>query len=113
MIARARRYGLPLPLQYRVGASAEWQPGEVRNISHSGVLFVAERAVAPDTEIEMLIDMNVAASAGVAAAEAGRLLCRGRVVRVVAGKGREHEPAMAATIADFRFARTDGDVEES
>ena len=96
-----------------------WQAAEVQNISRSGVLIATPLPVAPDTEIEMLIDMQVAmdmdaaALPGMRATTPGRLLCRGRVVRVVTGKGREVGPAMAATIADFRFVRTDDIPEES
>ncbi len=40
---RAQRFVLELGLQYRASGQTEWHEGRTENISHTGVLFRAER----------------------------------------------------------------------
>jgi hypothetical protein len=96
---RARRLPLHLLLQYRSLGDAQWHEGRVENISRSGVLFSSPTLVAVDTEVEMRLELPVHPTPSA-------ILCRGRVVRTVAtGAGGWH-PALAATIADYRFLRS-------
>lgn len=95
---RARRLPLDLPLRYRPLGHREWHEGRVENISRSGVLFSTPLLVDVDTELEMTFELPVPQ-------DPPAIFCRGRVVRAVAaGKGRWH-PALAATIAAYRFLR--------
>jgi hypothetical protein len=110
-IDRARRFPLVLPLWYRVGATLEWNAGTTRNISHSGVLFVTDAPVETDTPIEMLIEADSALPLGITAEGPVRLLCHGRVVRVVPPESPEGHPALAATIGNYRVVRAELDAQ--
>lgn len=93
---RAPRFDLPVPVRYRFAGTAAWSEGRIENISRSGVLFRAERALPLDTAVELTFALPV----GPAARD---LLCRGRVVRTVPGTGLAGPAGIAATIATFRF----------
>jgi hypothetical protein len=95
---RAQRVPLHLPLRYRSRGDLEWHEGRVENISRSGVLFSTARLVDVDTELEMTFELPVAP-------RPPAILCRGRVVRTVAAGAGGWHPALAATIAVYRFLR--------
>jgi hypothetical protein len=96
---RARRVPLPLLLQYRSLDDPEWHEGRVENISRSGVLFSSPKLVAVDTEVEMRLELPVQPTPST-------ILCHGRVVRTVATGTGAWQPALAATIVDYRFLRS-------
>jgi hypothetical protein len=95
---RARRVPLPLLLRYRSLDDPQWHEGRVENISRSGVLFSTSDLMAVDTELEMTFELPVAPTPPA-------IHCRGRVVRTVAAGSGGWHPALAATIAAYRFVR--------
>jgi hypothetical protein len=95
---RARRVPLPLLLRYRSIDDSQWHEGRVENISRSGVLFSTPDLLDVDTELEMTFELPVPPAPPA-------ILCRGRVVRTVAAGAGGWHPALAATIAAYRFVR--------
>jgi hypothetical protein len=57
VLARAQRFVLKLPLRYRAAGSDAWLKGTTVNISRSGVLFDVDEALAPQTTIEVELDL--------------------------------------------------------
>lgn len=96
--ARARRFALHLALRYRPVGATRWHEAQTENISRSGVLFVTDGLPEVDTPVEM----SFVLPGGPAPAE---VVCRGRIVRVVAPDDPETRPAVAATISGYRFVR--------
>lgn len=76
--ARARRFRLRLPLQYRGKPSEEWRSGTTENISLSGVLFRASEAVPPRSPIEFSLELPRRLSGPVPF----RIVGKGHVVRL-------------------------------
>src|SRR5262249_3022896 len=89
-----------LALRYRTGES-EWLSATTVNISASGVLFVVDHLMKQGTPIEMSLIMPRDILGG------GSLcvICHGSIVRTVAA-AEGGRPAMAATIAHYRFKRS-------
>jgi hypothetical protein len=96
---RAPRVPLPLLLQYRALDDPEWHEGRIENISRTGVLFSSPKLIPVDTEVEMRLELPVHPTPSA-------ILCHGRVVRTVATGRGAWQPALAATIADYRFLRS-------
>ena len=71
------------------------------NISRSGVLFVAENELAPETVLEMRIDFPAEVTGDTPA----KLVCWGSVVRAIPPDHAGNRPALAATFARYRFGR--------
>ena len=95
---RAQRFTVHVPMRYRSVGEAQWRDGRIENISRTGVLFLTEQALAVDTQLEMSFVLPLGrATAG--------LVCRGRVVRAVPRSAAALPPALAATIATYRFVR--------
>ena len=94
---RAQRFAIPVAILYRSPGESEWSPGVTENISRSGVLFRADRRLAANTPVELLLDMPSA----VTSTAAGTALRRARVVRAVAPSIRSGRPLFAATFVDF------------
>lgn len=97
---RAQRFALELPVRYRPVGEAEWLDGKTENISHSGVLFHAEKSLGIDTPIEIKIALPVATPAGAGS----EVICRARIVRT---ETREAEPpaALAAAFSECQLVR--------
>src|SRR5262249_27402343 len=93
---RAPRFSFQLPLQYRMVGESRWRQARMENISRSGVLFRTSSLVDVDTEVEMVFVLPVKPIPP-------SIVCRGRVVRAVPVIGANGSPALAATIAAYRF----------
>ena len=105
---RAPRYRLRIPLRYRPYGDDQWRDGRTENISRSGVLFRADHLMPLQTPIEMLLALPAEMGGG---DEAATVICRGRVVRTVTGEDDSDDdtrPAVAATIAGYRLAHSQG-----
>lgn len=94
---RAQRYILLMSMLYREAGDPTWHEGRTENVSRSGVLFLAEHLIEPDTSIEMvlMIPMEIAGDT------AGKAMCHGRIVRAVDPVNLEARPALAAYIFDY------------
>jgi hypothetical protein len=97
LVPRALRYTIPIPLLYRTAEGKTWLEGRTENISKSGVLVRADRAIPPNTPIEILLDIPP----DIAIPFAGMTICRGRIVRVVGPSLLEDRPAFAAAIVEY------------
>jgi signal transduction histidine kinase/FixJ family two-component response regulator len=96
---RAQRFNLHLPLKYRPLGEPDWRAGTTENISRSGMLFRGEEPISPSVQVEIYLVLP-AEIAGLASAE---VVCRGEVVRSVAGETPSMSPALAAKILQYHF----------
>ena len=99
--ARAPRYSLPIAILYRTPGDPTWQEGQTENISRSGVLFRAARAIESNTVVELMLEIPNF----IATSVEGPAICRGRIVRAVAPSLLEDRPAFAAAVLEFELAR--------
>jgi len=99
MLSRAKRFVVQLPIRYKKIGGRRWFEGKTENISRSGVLFRADRALKLGTAIEMSFTLPVS----VWCEGPGEVLCWGSVVRMVAAVG--NPPCVAVTIRRYRLAR--------
>jgi len=97
--ARAQRFQLHLPLRYRRIGEAEWHVGKTENISRSGLLFQADDALQPNSQLEI----NLVLPAEIAGLSGTEVVCRGEVVRTVERMGDTMTPALAARILQYHF----------
>src|SRR5580704_9479004 len=97
--ARAQRFQLHLPLRYRRIGEAEWHVGKTENISRSGLLFQADDALQPNSQLEI----NLVLPAEIAGLSGTEVVCRGEVVRTIEPQGKTINPALAARILQYHF----------
>jgi CheY-like chemotaxis protein len=97
--ARAQRFQLHLPLRYRRIGEVEWHVGKTENISRSGLLFQADDALQPNSQLEI----NLVLPAEIAGLSGTEVVCRGEVVRTVERMGDAMTPALAARILQYHF----------
>ena len=90
--ARAERYVIPVTILYRTPGDPRCYSGVTENISSSGILFHAEHKLAPDTPIDLMLEVPAVISPLVAALT----FHRGRVVRALPATGNGMRPAIAA-----------------
>jgi PAS domain S-box-containing protein len=96
---RAQRFQLHLPLRYRRLGESNWHDGKTENISRSGMLFQADEALQPHSQLEI----NLVLPAEIAGLSATEVVCRGEVVRTVEPAGNMLSPALAARILQYHF----------
>ncbi|PYV15790.1 MAG: hypothetical protein DMG07_09025 [Acidobacteria bacterium] len=101
-VERAARFHLQAAVRYRQSGEGKWYLGKMVNISRSGVLFQAEHDFAPDTRLEMNINLPV----GMGGSQELNVLCSGPIVRKDLSKG---ELALAARIQSYRLAHQQAD----
>jgi len=101
--ARAPRYLVNLPLQYRPvrEGDADWQTGRTANISRSGLRFEAAAPLEPNSLVEITLKMPVPV---IQQLEAG-VVCMGRIVRVIGPAESDGKPEVAASIVSYYFVR--------
>ena len=97
--ARAQRFQLHLPLRYRRLGEKDWHSGKTENISRSGMLFQADEALQPNSQLEI----NLVLPAEIAGLSETEVVCRGEVVRTVEAQGSTLTPALAARILQYHF----------
>jgi len=98
---RSPRFAIPIAILYRTPGDAAWTEGWTENISKSGVLFRADRAIPLDTPVELMMEIPTF----IATPVAGPAICRGRIVRTVAASPLEDRPAFAARILEYELTR--------
>ena len=96
---RAQRFQLHLPLRYRRLGENDWHVGTTENISRSGMLFQADEALQPNSQLEI----NLVLPQEIAGLSATEVVCRGEVVRTVEQNGTTLTPALAARILQYHF----------
>ena len=95
--ARARRFAVVLPIRYRCSSDEPWQSGTTQNLSCSGVLFRAQRPLAPHTPV--LLQFRLPSE--LTGEKPVEVACEARTVRASNGHG---PCAVAATLMDCRPA---------
>src|SRR6267378_2749722 len=93
---RAQRYAIPMSMLYRAVGDLTCHEGRTENVSRSGVLFLAEDLMKPDTRIEMVLMLPIE----IAGDTAGTAMCHGRIIRAVVPDSFDTRPALAAAILD-------------
>ncbi len=95
MLERSPRFPIEIPIRYRRVSEPVWHEGVTENVSRSGVLFHSSFALKARAKVQL----DFALPLEVLGHVAGRVTCRGCVVRVENGTGIR----VAATISDYRF----------
>ena len=99
-VRRAPRFVVDVPLRYRAVGEPEWSSGQAANFSRSGVLFRADRVLPRDKPVEFVFRLPLKLLGELAA----DVVCSGEIVRAV--ESAERPATLAATIARFRFVRS-------
>ena len=85
------------PVRYRQAGTDVWLDGALKNISHSGVLFVGSVLLAERTWVEIELDMPPEIVGGSAAR---RVKCAAEIIRTEPG---ERGTIFGAQILDYDF----------
>jgi PilZ domain len=100
LLQRARRFPTRIPIRYSPDGGSTWFEGQTEDISHSGVLFVAEQAVPIKTDLTMKLSVSSAGTETVA-----EIVCRGNIVRIVQADGTGTLPRLGVTISSYQITR--------
>ena len=98
---RARRFALKLPVYYRESDSPTWLKGTTENISHTGVLFVSSSPLAPETPLDLRLEVAVR----IKGRGPSEVRCKGLVVRLEPRSAPQTPIALAVAISDYRIVR--------
>jgi hypothetical protein len=99
-VPRAPRFRIRLEVHWWLASDLERGIGVTENVSRSGVLFRAERALDLNIPIKMILVLP----GTVAGEPPGRLRCHGHTVRVVWPPVPSMRPVVAATVGDYRLS---------
>jgi hypothetical protein len=97
--ARAKRFGLHVPIYFRKPGGPVWLEGTTENVSYSGVLFQSPWALSLDTPLELRLQV-AAPSKGRRPAE---IRGKGVVVRVEPRNMPDTPVALAIAMRDCRI----------
>jgi hypothetical protein len=97
------RFEVHAPIRYR-SDDGRWQTGWTENISRSGVLLHAAEALTPNSAVEMVVELPPV----IAGEPSATMVCRGRVVRTIAGQ--LDGAVVAAEITHYTFGRCESDL---
>jgi hypothetical protein len=98
---RAKRFAIHIPVRYRKPHTSRWLEGRTENISYSGALFRAECLLQPKTTVELRFELPAA----ILGEAAGKVVCKGVVVRIEEGPTVGIPPALAVSIGGYHMAR--------
>jgi hypothetical protein len=90
-----------MPLRYRERGQFNWYEGRTENISRSGLLFLGQHSIDPNTPVEMRFSLPVKVPNDPTA----EIICFGHIVRTVAPSNGQSLPGLAARISDYRVVR--------
>jgi hypothetical protein len=93
---RAQRFPIQIPMRYRTSCEPDWSDATTVNISRSGMLFHAEKALQLQTVLEILMELPTEIAGELPA----NVICCGPVVR-------SDPPLAAVSIVHYRFAPHD------
>ena len=106
-VQRARRYEVAFAIHYRQRRQRDWRSGMTQNVSASGVLF---GEAAGDRQLQLQLhaplEMELTIPSNVPGGPVTRILCSGRVSRIVDPGTSDRPRIVAATIAKYRLLRT-------
>ena len=96
---RARRFPLHLPVYFRQIDSPKWLEGVTENISYTGVLFLSSARLAPETPLELRLQVGMSAASEVPT----EIRCKGTVVRSEQIISPETPIGLGVAIKDYRI----------
>lgn len=97
--ARARRFALHLPVYFRELDSPTWLEGTTENISYTGVLFLSSSPLAPETTLDLRLQL----ATGTKGMNPAEIRCKGAVVRLEQRNVPDAPIALAVAIRDYRI----------
>jgi hypothetical protein len=96
---RARRFSIRARVRYRSGDGG-WREGRTRNMSRSGVLIQTDGTLAPETPIDLIVELPAVIPGEVPP----QIVCHARIVRTVA---HDADGALvAAAFTQYTFGRS-------
>ena len=98
---RARRFFIDVALSYRVVGDEVWRHGTSANMSRSGLLFVGELPLAPQTRIEVTFALPLS----IPGERGAQVMCRGTIARSSPVDRVDDAVALATTIDVYRLVR--------
>ncbi len=105
-IDRAKRFEIEVPVLYRSKGEIAWRNGKSKNISRTGVMFVAEDPIAVGTELEIHIVLQGAVEEAPLPKEQATVTpvtCKGEVVRNILVPWPEVFPTIGARFSENSF----------
>jgi len=104
-VQRARRYEVAIAIQYRQRRRGGWRSGKTQNVGASGVLF-GEAPGDAQLQLRAPLEMELTIPSNVPGGPVTRILCSGRVSRIVDPGTSDRPRIVAATIAKYRLLRS-------
>ena len=98
-VPRARRIKLDAPVRYRVKNLGTWSEGTIQNLSQSGVLLIGPQKFPENTLVEMVFEMPEEISGQ----KNSKVLCQGRITRMMKTHEDTAQHEFAASILDYKF----------
>jgi len=98
---RATRFALRFPVCFREPESPTWLEGTTENISYTGTLFLSPSPMAPETTLELRLQLPV----GTKGEASPQIRCKGSVVRLEQRNVPETPIAVAVAISNCRIVR--------
>jgi hypothetical protein len=108
-VPRAQRFVTELACRYRETGTTVWHKGLTANISVSGVLFHAAKALQPQTAIELAVVLPVAPLD----AASVEIRARGSIVRNATSTNPDGSVVLAASIAGYHVVRGHAEWQEA
>jgi hypothetical protein len=105
-VPRARRYQVTFAIEYRQRTERRWQSGITHNVSASGVLF-GESGGDGQLELDAPVEMELVIPTNLLGGAATRVVCTGRVTRIIESHIVDKPRVIAATISKYRLLRSD------
>lgn len=108
---RSQRFplGLPLEVTWRETTGEVHEPATLRDISATGVYFVVEHSLEPESKVEFFVRLQLEGTQG-----PGVLLhCVGSILRVERTPADPKRVGVAARIDHYRFVRPEEGGEET
>jgi hypothetical protein len=105
-VPRARRYQATFAIEYRQRAERRWQSGITHNVSASGVLF-GESAGDGQLQLDAPVEMELIIPTDLLGGAATRVVCTGRVTRIIESHFIDKPRVIAATISKYRLLRSE------
>ncbi len=105
-VPRARRYQVSFAIQYRQRTERRWQSGITHNVSASGVLF-GESSGDEQLQVDTPVEMELIIPTDLLGGASTRIVCTGRVTRIIECRIVDKPPVIAATISKYRFLRNE------
>lgn len=101
MFVRAQRFPIHAAMQYRAHGDRDWNSGTVENVSSTGLLFHGERPLEINSAIEVSVSLVGLLSGG----RGGRIVGRGKIVRLSPCTIDPNCTTIAATLYHSRILR--------